>query len=155
MPNFAVFDNDMNASLESTFFPKIEASQTVENENRQHEYLSQDSDSEDEIIFQFDQSSVNTYELAHEFYEAQLHSDNDILTQDEPTEENDNDARIFSQTDPDAILLDKKMRSGCTCNNKNCYRSFDPDVIIEHRLTMREYEKHEKESYLIGKLDQC
>ena len=37
----------------------------------------------------------------------------------------------------------------------NCYKAFDSDVIIEHRLTMREYEKHEKESYLIGKLDQC
>ena len=84
-----------------------------------------------------------------------LHSDNDIPNLDEPTAEKDNDARIFSQTDPDAVLLDEKMRSGCTCKNKNCYRSFDPDVIIEHRLTRREYEKHEKESYLIGKLDQC
>ena len=32
-----------HASLESAFFPKIEESQTVENENRQHE---QDSESE-------------------------------------------------------------------------------------------------------------
>ena len=53
-------------------------------------------------------------ELAHEFYKTQLYSDNDISNQDEPTEENDNDIRIFSQTDPDAILLDEKVRSGCT-----------------------------------------
>ena len=35
--NFAGFDQDLNVSLESKFFPKIEKSQTVENENRQHE----------------------------------------------------------------------------------------------------------------------
>ena len=57
---------------------------------------------------------MNTYELAHEFDEKQLYSDNDIPNQDEYTEENDNDARIFSQTDPDAILLDEMMQSGCT-----------------------------------------
>ena len=34
MANFAGFDQDVNVSLESKFFPK---SQTVENENRQHE----------------------------------------------------------------------------------------------------------------------
>ena len=37
MANFARFDQDVNGSLESKFFPKIEKSQTVENENRQHE----------------------------------------------------------------------------------------------------------------------
>ena len=37
MANFAGCDQDVNVSLESKFFPKIEKSQTVENENRQHE----------------------------------------------------------------------------------------------------------------------
>ena len=37
MANFAGFDQDVNVFLESKFFPKIEKSQTVENENRQHE----------------------------------------------------------------------------------------------------------------------
>ena len=36
MANFAVFDQDVNVSLESKFLPKIKKSQTVENENRQH-----------------------------------------------------------------------------------------------------------------------
>ena len=81
---------------------------------------------------------MNTYELVHEFYEAQLHSDNGIPNQNAPTEERDTDARIVSHTDPDTILLDEKMRFSCTCKNKNCYRSFDPDVIIDHRLTMCE-----------------
>ena len=63
---------------------------------------------------------MNTYELAHEFYEAQLHSDNGIPNQHTPTEERDTDARIVSHTDPDAILLDEKMRFSCTCKNKNC-----------------------------------
>ena len=53
---------------------------------------------------------MNTYELAHEFYKAQLHSDNGIPNQNAPTEERDTDAGIVSHTDPDAILLDKKMR---------------------------------------------
>ena len=63
---------------------------------------------------------MNTYELAHEFYEAQLHSDNGIPNQNAPTEERDTDACIVSHTDPDAILLDEKMRFSCTCKNKNC-----------------------------------
>ena len=84
---------------------------------------------------------MNTYELAHEFYEAQLHSDNGMPNQNAPTEERDTDARIVSHTGPDAILFDEKMRYSCTCKNKNCYRSFDPDVIIDHRLTMRENDK--------------
>ena len=37
MANFAGFDQSVNVSLENNFFPKIEKSQTVENENRQHE----------------------------------------------------------------------------------------------------------------------
>ena len=37
MANFAGFDEDMNVSLESKFFPKIEKSQTVEKETREHE----------------------------------------------------------------------------------------------------------------------
>ena len=37
MANFADFDQGVNVSLVSNFFPKIEKSQTVENENRQHE----------------------------------------------------------------------------------------------------------------------
>ena len=84
---------------------------------------------------------MNTYELAHEFYEAQLHSDNGIPNQNALTEERDTDARIVSHTDPGAILLNEKIRFSCTCKNKNCYRSFDPDVIIDHRLTMRENDK--------------
>ena len=32
MVNFAGFDQDVNVSLESKFFPKIEKGQTVENE---------------------------------------------------------------------------------------------------------------------------
>ena len=63
---------------------------------------------------------MNTYELAHEFYEAQLHSYNGIPNQNAPTEERDTDARIVFHTDPDAILLDEKMRFSCTCKNKNC-----------------------------------
>ena len=62
---------------------------------------------------------------------------------------------IFADTDPDAILLDEKMRSGCNCKSKNCYRSFDTDVLINHRLTLCELDKNEKDSYLVGKLDQC
>ena len=63
---------------------------------------------------------MNTYELAHEFYYAQLHSDNGIPNQNAPTEERDTDARIVSHTDPDVILLDENMRFSCTCKNKNC-----------------------------------
>ena len=37
MANFAGFDQDVNVSLESKFFPKIEKSQPVGNEDRQHE----------------------------------------------------------------------------------------------------------------------
>ena len=84
---------------------------------------------------------MNTCELAHEFYEAQLHSDNGLPNQNAPTKEKDTDARIVSHTDPDAILFDEKMRFSCKCKNKKCYRSFDPDVIIDHRLTMRENDK--------------
>ena len=57
---------------------------------------------------------MNTFELAHEFYEAQLHSNNGIPNQHTPTEERDTDACT------DAILLDEKMRFSCTCENKNC-----------------------------------
>ena len=49
---------------------------------------------------------MNTYELAHEFYEARLHSDNGIPNQNALTEERDTNARIVSHTDPGAILLD-------------------------------------------------
>ena len=110
MANFAGFDQDVNVSLESKFFPKIEKSQTVENENRQHELFI--AIVKMEYFFLFDQTLMNTYKLAHEFYEVQLHSDNGIP----PTEERDTDARIVSHTDPDAILLDEKMRFSCTCN---------------------------------------
>ena len=78
---------------------------------------------------------MNTYELAHEFYEVQLHSDNGIPNQNAPTEEK------YTHTDPDAILLDEKVRFSCTCKSQKCYRSFDPDVIIDHRLTIRENDK--------------
>ena len=61
---------------------------------------------------------MNTYELAHEFYE--LHSDNGIPNQNAPTEERVTNACIVSHTDPDAILLDEKMRFSCTCKTKNC-----------------------------------
>ena len=37
MANFAGFDQGVNVSLERNFFPKTEKSQTVANENRQHE----------------------------------------------------------------------------------------------------------------------
>ena len=53
---------------------------------------------------------MNTYELAHEFYEAQLHSDNGIPYQNALTEERDTDARIVSHTVPGAILLDVKIK---------------------------------------------
>ena len=95
---------------------------------------------------------MNTYELAHEFYEAQLHSDIGIPNQDAPTEERDTNARIFSHTDPDAILLDEKMQFGCKCKNKKCYRSFDPDVINDHPLTMPWFRDNVRK---LGKLDQC
>ena len=73
-------------------------------------------------------------------------------------DENENEGHIglFADTDPNAILLDEKMRSGCNCKSKKCYRSFDTDALINHdRLTMREFDKNEKDSYLVGKLDQC
>ena len=71
MANFAGFDQDVvNVSFESKFFQKTEKSQTVENENRQLELSIA-------IVkmgfFLFDQVLMNTYELAHEFYEVQLH----------------------------------------------------------------------------------
>ena len=53
---------------------------------------------------------MNSYELAHEFYEAQLHSDNGIPNQNVLTEERDTDARIVSHTDPGAILLHVKIK---------------------------------------------
>ena len=37
MRNFAGIDQGVNVSMESNFFPKIEKSQTAENENRQYE----------------------------------------------------------------------------------------------------------------------
>ena len=148
MADFAGFDEEMHVSLENTFFPKIQGNQSGDFEYNQHEQISQDSDSEDEIIFQITKPSIDTHELANEFFVAELHGE-------EHTEINETEACVFSQTDPDAILLDEKLRSGCPCKSKNCYKAFDSDVIIDHRLTMREYEKHEKESYLIGKLDQC
>ena len=58
---------------------------------------------------------MNIYELAHEFYEAQLHFNNWIPNQNATTEESDTDARIVSHTDPDTILFDEKMRFSCTC----------------------------------------
>ena len=61
---------------------------------------------------------MNTYELAHEFYKAQLHSDNGIPNQNAHTKEKDTEARIVSHADPGAILLDEKMRFSCTCKNK-------------------------------------
>ena len=84
---------------------------------------------------------MNTYKLVREFYEEQLHSDNGIPNQNAATEEKDTNARIVSHTDADAIFLDEKMRFSCPCKNKNCYRSFDLDVIIDHRLTMRVNDK--------------
>ena len=68
MANFARFDQDVNVSLESKFFPKIEKSQETA--------LTIYRDSEDGIIFFFSVwPSINEYELAHEFYEAQLHTE--------------------------------------------------------------------------------
>ena len=64
-------------------------------------------------------------------------SDNGIPNQNAYTEERDTDARIVSHTDPDTILFDEKMRFSCTSKNKNCYSNFDPDIITDHRLTMR------------------
>ena len=149
MANFARFDQDLNVSLESKFFPKIEKSQTVENENRQHE-LSIAIVKMDIFFFLFDQALMNTYQLAHEFYEAQLHSDNGIPNQSATTEEKDTDARIVSRTDTGAILLDEKMQF--SCKNKKCCRSFDPDVIIDHRLTMRENGKLKLTSVILYQL---
>ena len=101
------------------------------------------SDSEEGIFFfLFNQALMNTYELAHEFYEAQLHSDNGIPYQNALTEERDTDARIVSHYRP--------WCSSLGCKNKNCYRSFDPHIIIDHRSTMRE-----TKCYLTGKIDQC
>ena len=74
---------------------------------------------------------MNTYELAHEFYEAQLHSDNGIPNQNAPTEERDTNAHIVY----------RPWFNSLGCKNKNCYRSFDSDAIIDHRLTMRENDK--------------
>ena len=54
---------------------------------------------------------MNTYELAHVFYEAQLHSDNGIPNQNALTEEKDTDARIVSHTDPGASLLDVQIKN--------------------------------------------
>ena len=65
MANFAGFDQDVNVSLESKFFSK---SQTVENENRQHELSI--AIVKMDFFFLFDQALMNIYELAHEFYEA-------------------------------------------------------------------------------------
>ena len=98
MANFARFDQDVNVSLESKFFPKIEKSQTVENENRQHQLSI--AIMKMDFFFLFDQALMSTYELAHEFYEAQLHSDNGIPNQNATTEEKDADARtcIVSHT---------------------------------------------------------
>ena len=93
MANFAGFDRDMNASLESTFFPQTERCQTGENQslqNRELEHLSQDSDSEDEIIIQIDQASVNTHDLANEYFEAQLIVDNNRSNDDENENEGQN-----------------------------------------------------------------
>ena len=50
-------------------------------------------------------------------FTRQLHSDNGIPNQNAPTEERDTDARIVSHADPDAFLLDEKMRFSCTCKN--------------------------------------
>ena len=150
MASFAGFDKEMNASLESTFFPRNETVQTDENKTLPFQRVSQDSDSEDEVLFQIESETVNTHDLANEYFTAQLPLDNAANN-----EENENEASVFASTDPDAILLNEKIRSGCACKNKNCYQNFDSDVIIEHRLTMREFDKPEKESYLLGKLDQC
>ena len=65
MGNFAGFDQGVNVSMESNFFPKIEKSQTVENENRQHELSI--AIVKMDFFFLFDQALMNTYELAHEF----------------------------------------------------------------------------------------
>ena len=149
MANFAGFDRDMNASLESRSFPRTEGYQTEENENLQNhqfENLSQDSDSEDEIIIQIYPASVNTHDLANEQFEAQLIVDNNMSNDDE--NENEGHIGLFADTDPNAILLDEKMRSGCNCKSKKCSRSFDTDALINHdRLTMREFDKNEKDSY--------
>ena len=53
---------------------------------------------------------MNTYELVHEFYEAQLLSNNGIPNQNALTDERDTDARIVSHTDPGKILLDVKTK---------------------------------------------
>ena len=75
MADFAGFDEEMHASLENTFFPKIQGNQSGNFEYNQHEQISQDSDSEDEIIFQITKPSIDTHELANEFFVAELHGE--------------------------------------------------------------------------------
>ena len=86
------------------------------------------------FFFLFDQALMNAYELAHEFYEAH---------QNAPIEERDTDARIVSHADSwmrrcdsaEHVHVKKKKKK------KIGYKSFDPDVILDHRLTMRENDK--------------
>ncbi|KAK3105662.1 hypothetical protein FSP39_002952 [Pinctada imbricata] len=54
--------------------------------------------------------------------------------------------------DPDVVLI-HKTKEGCGCKRK-CFDMFTENEIYQHRLSMRELDKFEKEALLLGKLTQ-
>ena len=53
--------------------------------------------------------------------------------------------------DNEAAVIASEFENGCGCKEE-CYRQFTVDEICEFRLSMKELDKHERDLFLMGKL---
>ena len=51
----------------------------------------------------------------------------------------------------EAAVIASEFENGCGCKEE-CYRQFTVDEICEFRLSMKELDKHERDLFLMGKL---
>ncbi|KAK3106530.1 hypothetical protein FSP39_022025 [Pinctada imbricata] len=116
---------------------------------------SYDSDSDSEISVQHSDTlrpNINVHDLAVDFCEN--NHDNMILNESQSFDEC---PVIFDEEtligDPDVVLIPDKTKEGCGCKRKS-FDIFTENEIYQHRLSMRELDKFEKEAILLGKLAQ-
>ena len=135
-------------ALQDFYFPESPVSSESgipENDN----CSSFDSDSDSEITVQCSDvlhPGINAHELALDFCE-----NNDIVIDSQDGYQQcpvvvDDEILIG---DPDIIIISDKTKRGCGCS-KNCLSFFTENEIYQQRLSMRELEKSEKESLLLG-----
>ena len=62
-----------------------------------------------------------------------------------------NDAQGQSVCDDEVAVIASEFESGCGCKEQ-CYKQFGVEEICEFRLSLKELDKHERDLFLMGKL---